>query len=106
MVLGSDELDRLADDIDKDRTITGSIYCGNCGYNLRTLPYAYTCPECGKGYNARPLKMEGVFLPQDTYFPASDTAATLLCAAILFVFIRGSIKPVVEYGRLLLGKGH
>ena len=102
MVLSSDELDRIADDIYKDRIITGSVYCGNCGYNLRTLPYVYTCPECGNGYNARPLKMEGIFAPQDTYFPASDIAATLLCAAIMFVFVRGNILTP-DFGRLFSG---
>jgi len=72
MSLRSDELEQLADDIYKNRRLTTSTYCDNCGYNLRTLPYVYTCPECGQSYNARPLQMKGVFAPYDVEIPWND----------------------------------
>ena len=86
MGLSKSDLERLADDTYKGRLITGSIYCGQCGYNLRTLPYVHTCPECGNQYNARPLKMEGIFLPQEAQIPWGDLVAAGFCAggALLF----------------------
>ncbi len=102
MALTGYDMERLADEQYKNRIITVSVYCGNCGYNLRMLPYIHTCPECGNQYNARPLKMKGIFMPHETYFPASDVAAVLLCAPVAFVLIRGGIKTV-DQGRLILG---
>ncbi len=93
MVVSHDELDRLADDIYKNRRITGWMYCGHCGYNLRTLPYVYTCPECGHEYNARPLSMRGIFLPQQATFPLRDLAALLACVLGTAVFAYGSVQP-------------
>lgn len=104
MALSSYELERIADDMYKDRVIRGSVYCGHCGYNLHSLPYVYTCPECGNQYNARPLKMDGIFVLHDTYFPASDVAAVLLCAPIVYLLIAGGVNPT-DYGRLILGAG-
>lgn len=97
MGLGSDELERLADDIYKDRIITGWVYCGNCGYNLHSLPYAYTCPECGNEYNARPLAMKGIFAPHNTFFPTSDIAATLLCGAVTIALIISLVNRVEDW---------
>lgn len=51
-----------------DRRIISDAYCGRCGYNLRTLPYIYSCPECGNPYNARPLTLRGIFVPFDDWF--------------------------------------
>jgi len=94
MGLSSSDLDRLADDIYKDRRLTASTYCGHCGYNLRTLPYVYTCPECGSPYNARPLKMTGIFLPQQRIFPFDDLASALvLTAAASFLIVRAVRDP-------------
>lgn len=78
MALDRAELDRLADDTYKNRVITGFIYCGNCGYNLHSLPYVYTCPECGNAYNARPLSMKGIFTPHAAHLPMSEIAGTLV----------------------------
>lgn len=72
MSLRTDDLDKIAEDIFKDRIILQSTFCGNCGYNLKQLPFAGVCPECGGTYNARPLKMEGIFLPQFTELPLWD----------------------------------
>ena len=86
MALSSTDLDHIADNVYKDRIITGTLYCGNCGYNLHSLPYVHTCPE-------------GIFFPHETYFPASELAVVLLLAPIIFVFVWGGINPV-EYDRL------
>lgn len=63
MSLSSGDLERIEEEMFTDRRITGSVYCGRCGYNLRTLPFCYHCPECGNEYNARPLKMKGIYVP-------------------------------------------
>jgi hypothetical protein len=88
MGLSSEELDRLADEMYKQRRITSSVYCGNCGYNLRTLPYNYHCPECGNAYNARPLSMRGIFLPYQYEPPVGDGFYGLICGlgALLLAF--------------------
>ena len=39
MSFTSHELDHMADDIYRNRRITGPIFCEKCGYNLKTLPY-------------------------------------------------------------------
>ncbi len=102
MGLSSDDLDRLADDMYKDRRITGTVYCGTCGYNLHSLPYAYRCPECGNRYNARPLKMTGIFTPQETSFPTGDVAAMLFGAPFAVWLIYSGVK-LAEKGRFFIG---
>ncbi len=86
MGMSRSDLERLADDTDKGRILLSSTYCERCGYNLRTLPCVYTCPECGNQYNARPLKMEGIFLPHKTRVPVGDIAAVVfgVGGALLF----------------------
>ncbi len=95
-------LDRVADDIDKDRTIQSDVYCGDCGYDLRTLPYVYQCPECGNEYNARALVMKGVFLPVRTPIPWVDMLAVPFFGYVAYTFITESI-PVRAYGSLTVG---
>ncbi len=87
MSLGSEHLERLADDAYGDRLISSATFCGQCGYNLRTLPYIYNCPECGQAYNARPLKMKGIFVPIHLTFPIMNLVSTVfsgLMAAMIF----------------------
>ena len=98
MVLGTDELERLADDAYKERRLSGTVYCGNCGYNLRTLFYVYRCPECGQEYNARPLVMKGIFLPQSISPPFADTAAVVFCGPIAYFLIDGATQPFEPTG--------
>ena len=86
MALNSVELERLADDMYRDRRITGSVYCGRCGYNLKTLPYLYICPECGNQYNARPLKMKGIFSPHEMSIPFRDMLTTVFFAGVTALF--------------------
>lgn len=101
MVLGTDELERLADEAYKERRIGGTVYCGNCGYNLRTLYYVYRCPECGQEYNARPLVMKGIFLPQYTSPPWTDMAAVVFCGPIAFFLIDGATQPFEPVGFIM-----
>ena len=104
MVLGTDELERLADDAYKDRRMAGTVYCGKCGYNLRTLFYVYRCPECGQEYNARPLVMRGIFLPQNVSAPFVEMFAVVLYGPIAFVLIDGATQPF-ELAKFVMGLG-
>ena len=79
MDVDQDRLEREAHDAYTDHIITGSIYCGSCGYNLKTLPYVYTCPECGNEYNARPLHMHGIFTPHAIEFPFGASVGAMAC---------------------------
>ena len=81
MPISERELTRLAHDQYLDRRITLSVYCGRCGYNLKTLPYAGRCTECGAEYNARPFAMKGIFNVQDASIPYSSIFLSLVCAA-------------------------
>ncbi|UCE62189.1 MAG: hypothetical protein JSU63_10855 [Phycisphaerales bacterium] len=93
MGLSNSELESMADDIYRNRRITGSIYCGTCGYNLKTLPYVYRCPECGHHYNARPFAMKGIFFPQVTTPPVADPLAAVFFAAIAFPILCAAFTP-------------
>ena len=96
------DLDRLAEDIYKNRRISGSIYCGQCGYNLRTLPYVHRCPECGQGYNARPMSMKGIFNPADAGLPIGDMFAVIFWAVLAYLLIWAGLAPR-QTGFLLAG---
>ncbi|MEK6676265.1 MAG: hypothetical protein AABZ47_11510 [Planctomycetota bacterium] len=104
-MLTSDELERLTDATWGDNSISMSLHCGCCGYNLRTLPYVYQCPECGREYSARPDRMHGIFFPDQAKFPFLDPFASLVStgsALILFGFGSAwglmSPAPVVPIG--------
>jgi len=92
MPMSSGELDRLADDMYKDRRITGSVYCRDCGYNLKSLPYRHRCPECGNEYNARPLTQTGIFSPHEGDFPYGDIFMFLACAGSAVVLGWGAMQ--------------
>lgn len=101
MGLTSHDLERFADDMYKDRRINATVYCGRCGYNLRTLPYVYTCPECGNGYNARPLVMQGIFAPQEINFPFRDYGMVLLGGLSTLVLAWG-LKWPLDLGQSIM----
>ncbi len=62
--------------------IDESLYCGACGYNLRTLPTVGRCPECGNGYNTENFPMRGVFLPEERLFPWGDVLTAAFCFCV------------------------
>ncbi len=70
-MLSHDDLDRLVEQ-SGDGVIKRSMYCARCGYNLRSLPYRYNCPECGNSYRARAIRRKGIFLEDESYFPTSE----------------------------------
>lgn len=102
MALSTTELERIADDIYRDRLLTLSTYCGDCGYNLKTLPYVHTCPECGNQYNACPLRMKGIFLPHAAELPIQDLFVTLVAAAVTGLIGYGAFNPL-DVIRLVIG---
>jgi hypothetical protein len=67
-----DQIDKYMDEIAAEQAIGVSLYCGRCGYNLRTLPVVGRCPECGSIYNARPAKLDGIFREEDVEIPIMD----------------------------------
>ncbi len=94
MPLSNKELDLLADEQYKGRRITNSIYCSECGYNLKTLPYKYQCPECGHTYNARPSVMHGIYLFRQHRFPLFDIAATILSLVGFLISFSVAFNPL------------
>lgn len=102
MALSEQDRERQSDEVYTDRLIRGSVYCGNCGYNLRTLPYIYQCPECGNHYNARPLTMKGVFLPQQAEPPIGQVLFLFACICVAVVMFYGAFQPS-DIWRLLGG---
>ncbi len=84
----------LPEGLDPDRTLIHSVYCGNCGFNLRYATYVGRCNECGHPYNARPLTMKGIFTPAALLFPTADVLLALLCSVICFSTLRSALRPV------------
>ena len=102
MVLDSGELERLAEQCLADRVISMNLHCARCGYNLRTLPYVGRCPECGGDYNARPLRMDGIFTAQMLVFPTGDVVAAVFTWGLAAALIPGSVGSQDEW-RLFCG---
>jgi len=88
-----DELDRFVDETRDRGVITGDVYCGNCGYNLKTLPYVYRCPECGSEYCARRLFPRGIFYLSRSSFPYGELIAfaitVLIAVSLGYAALRG-----------------
>ena len=89
MTVGLDEL---------ERTLSYSVFCDRCGYNLRRLPYVGQCPECANAYNARPLKLKGIYSAFDLKFPLLDIFVALACVGIGVAMIVGSLNPLFRWG--------
>ena len=102
MSMHSDELEMLADLTFKDAVIATSLYCGSCGYNLKTLPYVGVCTECGHRYNARPLRMDGIFTPQRLEIPLGDAAAGVLSGLVAAGMTIRAIAPSPSRGVYVL----
>ena len=76
-----------------DRGISHALYCGQCGYLLRGLPYTGVCPECGNEYDADPLRMQGIFLPTYPRFPLAYTLGLLLNGVLSVWLVAGAFNP-------------
>ena len=76
-----------------DRGISHVLYCGQCGYLLRGLPYKGVCPECGNEYDADPLRMQGIFLPTFPQFPLAYTLGLLVNGAVSIWLVAGAFNP-------------
>ncbi len=61
MPFDDEDREQLAEDMLHDRRINRPIYCAHCGYNLKTLPKSYHCPECGSLYAARSPAWKGIY---------------------------------------------
>ncbi|HEY3244237.1 MAG TPA: hypothetical protein VGM03_12895 [Phycisphaerae bacterium] len=90
--MNEQEFDRLLAQTFADQRISDSTYCGTCGYNLRTRSYVGICPECGYRYNARPLKMENIFIPYGIVFPYSEVVSAALGIGLGIALVRGAIS--------------
>lgn len=102
MALSEKERDRIADEIYRDHIIVASVYCGRCGYDLRSLPYIHTCPECGQEYNARPLVMKGIFMPHMAEVPIREVLLLIVCGTGAALLLGSGFNPV-DIWRLLFG---
>jgi len=105
MVIDSDELQRISEEVYNDRIIPTSLYCDQCGYNLRHLPYVHACPECGNAYNARPLKMEGVFWGFGSYFPFGYLAGTVITGLIAAAMVWYAVEPALAQNAAITAGG-
>ncbi len=101
MVMDSGDLERLAEDMLTQRIITSDAYCAECGYNLRTLPGAGLCPECGSRYNTRPVIKSGIFYPHMIEFPIGDWSAGMLTMAAAVGFTYWGAKPLVPWSLIV-----
>ncbi len=90
-----DQEERL---LHQERFIHHPQYCGTCGYNLVKLLMVGKCPECGNEYNARPLEMKNIFLPDHMDLPWQDIAAAGLCLLTGILFIGNSLNPYASGG--------
>ncbi len=97
MGLDTDDLDKAARDVWTERRISYSIYCGQCGYNLRTLRYIGRCPECGNEYNARPAVRQGVHVPGEVRFPSVELVCVLFFLGSALAFGTLGIRPLVPW---------
>ena len=102
MGLTSGELELLAEDILGHRGISANLFCAECGYCLRTLPYAGRCPECGSDYNARALWKEGVFTAGMLEFPGGDVLATIVLLGLAASFIGWGVR-ITNGGPVVVG---
>lgn len=95
MGLSTDDIDTLSRDVFSECYISHSIYCGECGYNLRMLCYIGHCPECGNEYDARPGARKGVFVSTETRFPTTELIYTVFFLFWTAAFGITGFSPIV-----------
>lgn len=101
-MLDSGDLDKLSRDIFSERRIRHSVHCGQCGYNLRMLPYVGRCPECANEYNARPAVRQGIYVAGELAFPVVELAAAAFFMGWGIAWVVGGVRPL-NPGSLVMG---
>jgi len=104
MSIGSRDVERIAESADADRKILHSLYCANCGFNLRYRKFVDRCPECNSPYNARPTVLMGIFRPDDAVFPGRDIPLILIALGLGAWILAGAFRPVNDW-LILIGGG-
>ncbi len=64
------------------------VFCATCGYSLRGLNVVGVCPECGKEYNARPMKMVNVRHPYGTALPWGNIWSAVIGGIITMLLVQ------------------
>ncbi|GMU38291.1 MAG: hypothetical protein KJ057_09510 [Phycisphaerae bacterium] len=82
MPVSDEEFDHLVARASGDETLRAMTLCGGCLYDLRGLPAAGRCPECGGRYCAAGLRRRGVFRPEHAEFPLAELSASLVLLLI------------------------
>lgn len=85
-------MDHLLEEVEGPAVMTSKVFCDQCGYQLRGLPFTGRCPECGNSYIVRGIKTEGIFFPQTAAFPASDLVAGLVSAGLTVWLVAGLVR--------------
>lgn len=94
MVLNEKNLELLAAEDLLGRRITNTLYCSECGYNLKTLPYKYQCPECGNSYDVHPKRMTGIYLYQMDRFPVFDVFSAVFLSVACLIYMPHAFNPI------------
>ena len=85
------------------QTIAVNLFCGQCGYNLRTRPIIARCPECGQPYDARPTNMEGILLDKEIRFPFGAWGMFLVCLALGAACMGGAVITQTRWSYIPTG---
>jgi len=78
MPFEDEDREKLANDMLHDRRINKPLYCAHCGYNLKTLPKSYHCPECGSSYTARSPAWKGIYTQHENRPPVLEFLGLIL----------------------------
>lgn len=94
MADGRYQRDELAD---LERTLSYSVYCDGCGFNLRYQTYVGRCPECNGEYNARPTSMLGILNPSELRLPLVDGLLAVICLGFGGSWLAANLNPVNDW---------
>ncbi len=92
MPFEDEHLEHMLEEEDGPRLMTEPTICDQCGNQLRGLPFAGSCPECGNSYSVRGIKTEGIFVPQAAEFPVMDLVAGLVGVGLALWMVVGLVR--------------